>query len=429
MAIYSVGRRRIIFAILATCVLLLALDRSGNPVVDRLRDGASIVIRPVDIAVDVIATPVARAWRSYAEFDDIERENEALREENDRLRGTQAAAEASIRDYQELLALTELPSLAGIETEVAQVVGRSATNLDEIVEINKGSLSGIAVGMPVVNQAGLIGRVTSVAPTTARVRLITDRDYSVSVEILVGSADDEDTPVVTTPSGLTPDEVEDLTTTDHHDHGRRTRRRGDGWRSGGRRDPGRRTRHRGAGDRIDVAGDACARPRPRRHRRGRRRRRCHHGHRRRRDHGCGDRCARGDGSDGSRSADRHRAARGDGPDTGLPIPVDTAPSTTVPPLAEKEFGLLFGNGRGRVPQVRFVQDNPSLAVLGIGDLVVTAGGSTSLSPPGIPIGRVINRVDRPGVGGPLLEVELEADVTRLNFVQVVIFRPLTEVGG
>jgi rod shape-determining protein MreC len=59
--------------------------------------------------------------------------------------------------------------------------------------------------------------------------------------------------------------------------------------------------------------------------------------------------------------------------------------------------------------------------------VETAGGSESLAPTGIPVGRVLNRADRPGSGGPLLDVELNADLARLNFVRVVLYRPLSEV--
>ena len=244
-----------------------------------------------------------------------------------------------------------------------------------------------------------------------------------SVEILVGSADDEDTPVDTTPSGLTPDEVEDLTTTTTTTT--TVPEPDDAAPGGAAADEETPADEPTAG--VPATGSTLPEtPAPG----------LTPGST---EVGEGDEAASTVADDAVTTdpitgapvvtdPDTGQPVVTD-PDTGLPIPVDTAPSTTLPPLAEKEFGLLFGNGRGRVPQVRFVQDNPSLAVLGIGDLVVTAGGSTSLSPPGIPIGRVINRVDRPGVGGPLLEVELEADVTRLNFVQVVIFRPLTEVGG
>jgi len=43
------------------------------------------------------------------------------------------------------------------------------------------------------------------------------------------------------------------------------------------------------------------------------------------------------------------------------------------------------------------------------------------------VGRVLNRADRPGSGGPLLDVELYADLARLNFVRVVLYKPLSEV--
>jgi rod shape-determining protein MreC len=96
-------------------------------------------------------------------------------------------------------------------------------------------------------------------------------------------------------------------------------------------------------------------------------------------------------------------------------------------VIEKEYGALEGRGRLRLPQIKFVQDSPSLSELIPGDLVETAGGSESLAPTGIPVGRVLNRADRPGSGGPLLDVELYADLARLNFVRVVLYKPLSEV--
>jgi len=105
----------------------------------------------------------------------------------------------------------------------------------------------------------------------------------------------------------------------------------------------------------------------------------------------------------------------------------TTTTTTLPEVIEKEYGALEGRGRLRLPQIKFVQDSPSLSELIPGDLVETAGGSESLAPTGIPVGRVLNRADRPGSGGPLLDVELYADLARLNFVRVVLYKPLSEV--
>jgi rod shape-determining protein MreC len=388
MAVYTVGRRRVILGLLLTSALLLTLDLRGNPIIDTMRDVAARVIEPVEDALVVVTNPIQRAWNGIVNYDDVQRENEALRDQLDRLIGTQAAAEVSVLEYQELRALFNLPSLAGIETEVAQVVGESVNNVDQIVEIDKGRTSGIDVGMPVVNQAGLIGRVTSVTATTARVRLITDRDFAVNVKIVSGDAAVDEATPGTTPTGLTPEEL------------------------------------------AQAAADATS-------------------------------------STTTTTTSTTIPGSDPAPGTTLPSPSEIVPDTTLPgaplfpttgtseppvddpfglgttttdPFAqpattttttpapvEKEFGELEGRGPNRLPQVRFLQDNPALAVLEVGDLVFTAGGLASLAPADIPVGRVVNRADRPGSGGPLLDVEPHADLDKLNFVRVVLYKPLSEV--
>lgn len=384
MAIYTVGRRRVIFALLLTCALLLTLDLRGNPVLDRARDGFARAMSPVESATDVIATPLGRAWNGITEYDDLERENQALQDQVDRLIGTQATARLSVEEYQELLALLSLDSLAGIPTEVAKVVGASSNNLDQIIEINKGRSSGFKVGMPVVNQAGLIGKITSVTDNTAKVLLITDARYAVPVRVLAAPAADS-SPTNTNPSGQTNEELKDLVATTA---GPSTTLVTDVL------NPGTTLPQNDVGSAVGIDDRTVVTYPP----------------------------APGDEALG--------LAVGDTPtdlDDSTDLVVATTTTTTVLTLAAKEFGALEGRGRGLIPQIRFLQDNPSIAVLQEGDLVVTAGGFDSLAPPDIPVGVVINRADRSGPGGPLLDVLPYADVTKLNFIRVVKYTPLSEV--
>ena len=421
MAIYTVGRRRVIIALLLTAALLLTLDLRGNPVLDTVRDGFSRAMAPIERAADVVTNPVQRGWNSYNDYDDLERENQALRDQLDRQRGTQAAAEASIIDYNLLLALNNLPSLTGIPTAKAQVVGGATNNIDQIVEINKGSNDGIAVGMPVVNQAGLIGKITQVNATTSKVMLITDPRYSVAVEILSGtgetsSLDDLETSN-TTPSGNTDEEndqvVEDAV--DAQDEAAAAAAAAEAAAA----DPAEDVSEDGSvpGPTTTTPADVFAQdpvlPQ------------------------AGDLPDPGVVTPESstttlpgESVTGEEAPPVTDPD-GNPVVASTTTTTIVeeePEQLEKEFGVLEGRGEGKPPQIRFLQDVPSLAVLEVGDLVETAGPSESLSPPNIPVGRVINRADRPGVAGPLLEIELNADLDKLNFVRVVLFQSLLEAG-
>ena len=395
MAIYSVGRRRIVIVLLLTSVLLLTLDLRGSAVLDRVRDVAAVSMTPVETAVDVVTSPVERAWESYTNYDELERENEALRERLARIEGSQAAAEAAIIDAQRIRELNELPSLAGIPTAVAEVVGASANNLDQIVEINKGSLAGVRVGQPVVNQAGLVGRVTQVFPTSAQVMLVIDRRFTIAVEILggTGAAADPFAPVDTTLSGLTPDEINDAVNPTAAEPGPVITNPLDVL--GGNDLPQSPlspavTTTTPNGEPVETAPPTTV-PRP---------------------------------------EDLPPAI----PANGAPVQSRTGDATTTTSIPfeissiEKEFGALKGDGQGKLPKVSLLQDNPSLSILQEGDLVATAGGSGSLAPPDIPVGRVVNRIDRPGVGGPVLEVELFADLEQLGFLRVVLFQPAEEAG-
>jgi len=407
MAIYSVGRKRVILALLLTTVLLLTLDLRGNPAIDAAREGFTQVMRPVETATNVVTNPIERIWNGIANYDDLEQENIALQEQVDRLIGTQAAAEAAVIEGKELQALYSLPSLSGIDTEVARVVGRAVSNLDQVIEIDKGSSSGIEVGMAVVNQAGLVGKVTQVTRSTARVMLVTDSRYTVAVKVTSASATDEAIPTNTSPSGLSPSEIAAAGTT--------TTTTTTIPRLPGAIVPGV-TLPDGSpvpdttlpGTVVGANGEVLVDP------------------------------LTGRPLTAEQIADLEQLVaqleEAGTTTTTLPTAGRTAGSdtttTTTPTLAEvieKEYGALEGRGRLRLPQIKFVQDSPSLSELIPGDLVETAGGSESLAPTGIPVGRVLNRADRPGSGGPLLDVELYADLARLNFVRVVLYKPLSEV--
>jgi rod shape-determining protein MreC len=407
MAIYSVGRKRVILALLLTTVLLLTLDLRGNPVIDAAREGFTRVMRPVETATGVVTNPIERIWRGITDYDDLERENVALQEQVDRLIGTQAAAEAAVIEGRELQALYSLPSLSGIDTEVARVVGYAANNLDQVIEIDKGSSSGIEVGMAVVNQAGLVGKVTQVTRTSARVMLVTDSRYSVGVKVTSAAAADVAAPTNTSPSGLSEAEIAAAATTTTSTVPTPsgpvvpgltlpdgspvpdTTLPGVALGPDGRPviDPltGRPLTAEQIAALFDALGTTTT----------------------------------------STTAPEGSVAEVGGATT--ESSTTTTTSTTVPEVIEKEYGALEGRGRLRLPQIRFLQDSPSLAELVPGDLVETAGGSESLAPPGIPVGRVLNRADRPGSRGPLLDVELHADLARLNFVRVVLYKPLSEV--
>ena len=132
----SLSRRRVILLVVLTCVLLITLDKRGNPVIDRARGVFStLILRPIDTATNTVVLPVERAWNGIVNYDDLERERDALYDQVQHMRGNDVRAQSAILEAQELLRVTQLASALGYTSVVAQVVGDSPSNFQSTVEI------------------------------------------------------------------------------------------------------------------------------------------------------------------------------------------------------------------------------------------------------------------------------------------------------
>lgn len=85
-------------------------------------------------------------------------------------------------DYDRLASLVNYTTREDWRYVSADVIGRDTTSV-QAIHINRGARNGVAVGDPVVSQAGLVGRVTQVSATGAEVLLITDPNSSVHARV------------------------------------------------------------------------------------------------------------------------------------------------------------------------------------------------------------------------------------------------------
>jgi cell shape-determining protein MreC len=198
----SLSRQRVAVLLVLTSLLLLTIDRTGNPIVDRGRDLMSVVLSPFTAAAETIARPIENAWNGITKYPEVRRENVELRDQLEVQRGAEIESRAAIREAQQLLELNRLT--VDYQGEAARVVGAAPGNFLNTVEINKGATSGFRVGMPVVSGAGLVGKITQVYPQRSVVLLITDPQFRIGAEVLTtGVAPTSSTidPSGTTPSG------------------------------------------------------------------------------------------------------------------------------------------------------------------------------------------------------------------------------------
>ncbi len=93
-------------------------------------------------------------------------------------------------DYDRIAALL---NYRGINTDrqylAATVIARDTTGLLRAIVIDRGSRDGVSVGMPVVTELGLVGRVYKVAATNAQVELVTDTNSYVNARLQTSRAE------------------------------------------------------------------------------------------------------------------------------------------------------------------------------------------------------------------------------------------------
>ena len=127
--------------------------------------------------------PVRNAWHGVSDYEDLQDENERLRDQLEEAGAADISATDAQRQLADLSLVLDLPYANDIPKVVARVVSGPRSNFSHAVQIDKGSDDGLAVGMPVATGAGLAGRITQVSANSATVDLITDPEIRVGVRL------------------------------------------------------------------------------------------------------------------------------------------------------------------------------------------------------------------------------------------------------
>lgn len=180
-------RRTWTFSVAILLTLLILYLTTG--VASGLRSGANIIITPFSWAVNEIARPVGHAFAGVIDYSDVVAQNEKLRYELGQAEQRANEGWALARQLQQITTELNVPFVGALPTVTAQVTALSPTNFSATIEISKGRSEGILVGMPVVANGGLVGRVIATSTNSSTVRLITDPASSVGVTFKSGKTD------------------------------------------------------------------------------------------------------------------------------------------------------------------------------------------------------------------------------------------------
>ncbi len=184
----TVRRRRAVLGLLVVLSLLLLTAYFGEAPNGRLhgvqRDFLAIV-SPIQDGANKALKPVRDLFGWFGATLHAKSQRNELLKQVDRLRQELVADQAEKRTSHQLLALFHLDQLGvgDYHPVTATVVGKTPNIWYSTVNIDKGTDAGISVNDPVVNDEGLVGRVTAVVADGAQVDLITDSSMGVSARV------------------------------------------------------------------------------------------------------------------------------------------------------------------------------------------------------------------------------------------------------
>ena len=170
----------VISSLLSPFVLLstsLLPSGEGNVVGRAARE----VIYPVEASWDFSVSFFRRVWSRYVDLTDVARENEALRKNLFSLNTKLLDYEEKGKEIERLRSILGFKERYEVAHEVAEVVGSSRELPFETLRINKGSLSGIEVSMPLITGQGALGRVIRTGLFHADVQLLIDANFYLDV--------------------------------------------------------------------------------------------------------------------------------------------------------------------------------------------------------------------------------------------------------
>lgn len=175
-------RLTLVILVLAS-ITAITLDYRGEAshAIGSVRNAARDVVSPIQRVLADALHPVGNFFSGAVNYGTAIQENEQLRRQLGTLRRQALQNQDAEHQLQELLNAQHLPYVQNLSEVLAEVVSGPSSNFEDTFQIDRGTSSGVGVGMPVVAGAGLVGTVIAAGSSTAVVQTITDPRSSFGV--------------------------------------------------------------------------------------------------------------------------------------------------------------------------------------------------------------------------------------------------------
>lgn len=164
----------LMIALLIINFVLMAFDAreitSGQRVV---RSWTQTAADFVQSPITTVTSGVSNYFASIANLRTAQSENDVLKQRVQELEVELKQKEELASENARLRSFLQLRETSKYKVLTARIIGRDPSVWFDSSIVNRGTLDGVNVNMPVVTDGGLVGRVTAVGPLTCQVDLVT----------------------------------------------------------------------------------------------------------------------------------------------------------------------------------------------------------------------------------------------------------------
>jgi len=170
------------FALLGA-LILFSLNVPNNREANLVERSVMNLFAPLLKPVAGVSGMFEKVWDGYIDLVNVRRENERLNFAIKELSSRTAAGDEALLENRRLDHLLEMKESITLPTLGVTVVGEDVSSWFHTLVIDRGSSSGLRVGMAVVAADGVVGQVVKVAAESSRVLLLTDHASGVAATI------------------------------------------------------------------------------------------------------------------------------------------------------------------------------------------------------------------------------------------------------
>lgn len=203
----AVRRRRAVLVVLVAASLILLTAYYGESSDGRLHSiqrGALGVLSPIQEGASRVFKPVRDLFGWFGDTIDAKDQRDEAIKERDAYRAQVASMQDRLAQAEQRAKInaTDAAGMSKYGPVDARVFVHSPSNWYQRVTINKGKSDGVSRGDPVINGAGLVGKVEEATGGSAVVTLITDQSFATSVYAGAGRHAGSITPAIGAPGDL-----------------------------------------------------------------------------------------------------------------------------------------------------------------------------------------------------------------------------------